>query len=71
MAKSKEESQAMKDIVKDAVRTGDMQTLRIINIVAPELLPKSKGKKNRLSNGGMPTKNYVNPITIKDNRKNK
>ena len=69
MADSKEEIQAMKDIVKDAVRTGDMQTLKIIKLVAPELLPKAKGKKNKLSKGGMPTKKYVNPVTVKDNRK--
>jgi len=32
---------------------------------------KKAPKKNNLSRGGMPTKNYVNPVTVVDNRKRK
>ena len=50
----KENIEALKDIVRDAKRNGDMQTLRIIKIVAPELvMPKSKGGKKKMRGGGM------------------
>jgi len=32
---------------------------------------KKTPEKNNLSGGGMPTKNYVNAVTVVDNRKNK
>ena len=32
---------------------------------------KKASPKNNLSGGGMPTKNYVNPVTVVDNRKKK
>ena len=68
---------------KKATENADLSTVAKTGLNADKYRAKTKAKpkgmadrkkastKNKLSGGGMPTKNYMNPVKVIDNRKSK
>ena len=74
MAKKKSTSQKEQDAIKDFIRDSGISLTE-----ARMMLQEARKNADRFedddvqdfSSGGMPTKKYVNPVTITDNRKKK
>ena len=67
---AKKDTTKLKDLLKRQKSSKDIEELEVLEILIDKEIDNLKLKRNYFK-GGAVIKNYVNPVKIVDNRKNK